>query len=180
MSFYLLTAFGQDRPGIVAQVTQLVYASGGNIQDASMTRLGGEFAIMLVVNLPQAKTEARFQKALITLHQKTDLILNAKSLSQKLALGSKPSHATHLISVYGIDHPGIVYKVAQTLANQRINITDLNTKTLHRTGKPLYVMMLEVQIVNAAKAKKLKTMLERLGRTLHLEIVLHDIEPIAL
>jgi hypothetical protein len=47
-----VTAVGADRPGIIARVTRVLYEHGGNLEDSSMTILGGHFAIMLLVDAP--------------------------------------------------------------------------------------------------------------------------------
>ncbi|NNK96454.1 MAG: amino acid-binding protein, partial [Desulfobacterales bacterium] len=44
---FLLTAFSKDRPGIVADLSQVIYENGYNLEDSSMTNLAGEFAILL-------------------------------------------------------------------------------------------------------------------------------------
>jgi len=179
-SFYLLTAFGKDRPGIVAAVTGAVFHLGGNIEDASMTRLGGEFAMMLVVGLPRTAAGPRLVKSLVGLQQSLQLTMSAKPVAQALAHSRRQAGATHLISVYGTDRPGIVFRVARALAERRVNITDLNTKILERSGKPLYVMLLEVQIPSRAKARTLESALRRLGRALRLDVTLQDIDPVSL
>ena len=46
----MLTLVGRDRPGIVSQVTLALYKGGGNLGEASMVRLGGNFSIMLMVH----------------------------------------------------------------------------------------------------------------------------------
>jgi glycine cleavage system transcriptional repressor len=169
-SFYLLTAFGKDRPGMVAQVTRLVFQLKGSIEDASMTRLGGEFTMMLVISLP---------KRLSTLPRISGLTLSVKPIAAGLGR-QKQTQATHMISVYGTDRPGIVYKTTDVLARQRVNITDLNTRVLKRGGKMLYVMLVEVQIGSPAKARTLQKTLQRLGRSLRLDVTLHEIGSIAL
>src|SRR2546425_10744363 len=50
--YVMLTAFGQDRPGIVAALAEGLYHLGCNIEDTCMTRLREEFAMMLLVRLP--------------------------------------------------------------------------------------------------------------------------------
>ncbi|HZC68761.1 MAG TPA: ACT domain-containing protein, partial [Nitrospirales bacterium] len=50
--YAMLTAFGQDRPGIVASLAEGLYHLGCNIEDTCMTRLRDEFAMMLLVRLP--------------------------------------------------------------------------------------------------------------------------------
>ena len=47
---YVLTAFGKDRPGIVADVSALIYESGCNLEDSTMTRLMDQFAIILLLS----------------------------------------------------------------------------------------------------------------------------------
>lgn len=51
--FAIVTAFGQDRPGIVALMADSLYRLGCNIEDTCMTRLRGEFTMMLMVRLPE-------------------------------------------------------------------------------------------------------------------------------
>ncbi|MFN2375941.1 MAG: glycine cleavage system protein R, partial [Candidatus Binatia bacterium] len=45
-----MAAIGRDRPGIVADLSECVYSCGGNLEDASMTMLGSEFATLMLVS----------------------------------------------------------------------------------------------------------------------------------
>src|SRR5688500_5224227 len=45
----ILTAVGADRPGLVEEVSQFIFARGGNIADSRMVNLRGQFAMMLLV-----------------------------------------------------------------------------------------------------------------------------------
>src|SRR5687767_187666 len=45
----ILTAIGADRPGLVEEVSQFIFARGGNIADSRMVNLRGQFAMMLLV-----------------------------------------------------------------------------------------------------------------------------------
>ena len=49
----VLTAVGQDRPGIVANVSKILYETDCNIEDSSMTILKGDFAMILIISLPK-------------------------------------------------------------------------------------------------------------------------------
>jgi glycine cleavage system transcriptional repressor len=178
--FYLLTAFGKDRPGIVADVTRSVFQGGGNVEDASMTRLGGEFVMMLVVGLPHLKAADRLERSLQSLQKKLQLTLTARMIPAKVAKVRHELQATHLISMYGADRPGIVYRAAQTLSARGLNITDLHTKTLQSARKPLYVMLLEARIPTKAKAAAIGRTLQRLGKSLKLSVTLQDIEAVSL
>jgi glycine cleavage system transcriptional repressor len=50
----VISAVGKDRPGIVAGVSKVLFEAGCNLEDSSMTILEGEFAMILVVSLPEA------------------------------------------------------------------------------------------------------------------------------
>lgn len=49
MNHFIIVAIGEDKPGIVAKVTEILFKNGFNIEDSSMTRLNNEFTIMLIV-----------------------------------------------------------------------------------------------------------------------------------
>ncbi len=178
-NFFLLTAFGKDRPGIVAGVSRILFDIGANIEDASMTRLGGEFTIMLVTSLPGNISSAKAEKALAGLEKKLGIQTSVKTLPAAAASRSQGEPAKYMISVYGTDHPGIVYRVTEALAKRKISITDLQTKV---TGdaKPVYVMLLEVQVPSAADIDDLRSELDQLRQDLKVEISLQDIEAVAL
>ena len=55
-NWLMLTFVGKDRPGIVAKVSQVLFDMQGNLGEASMTRLGGNFTIMLMACIPESKT----------------------------------------------------------------------------------------------------------------------------
>ena len=47
-----VTVLGDDRPGIVADVTAAVAGLGGNLEDSTMTLLRGHFAMVVLVRTP--------------------------------------------------------------------------------------------------------------------------------
>ena len=47
--WFMLTVVGKDQPGIVAKITRALFNAGCNFGEASMSRLGGNFTIMLMV-----------------------------------------------------------------------------------------------------------------------------------
>lgn len=140
-----VTAIGADRPGIIARVTGALRDAGGNLEDASMTILGGQFAIMLLVasDTDPADIEARLTEATADL----GLVVTVRPVGP----GSDSRPATHVLSVYGSDRPGIVAEVAAVLAERGINVTDLTTRVLEGE-QPVYAMMLEIALADAAEA----------------------------
>ena len=53
---FVLTVTGPDRIGIVERVTGLLFEHGGNVETSRMARLGGEFAILMLVSMPEERS----------------------------------------------------------------------------------------------------------------------------
>src|SRR5512144_2241422 len=45
---FAISAIGRDRPGIVADLAELIYECDCNLEDSRMTVLGSEFAVLLL------------------------------------------------------------------------------------------------------------------------------------
>ncbi|WP_345319305.1 ACT domain-containing protein [Candidatus Villigracilis proximus] len=48
----VLTLTGRDKIGIVDSVTSVIVKRNGNVNASRMTRLGGEFAMLMLIALP--------------------------------------------------------------------------------------------------------------------------------
>ena len=84
-----------------------------------------------------------------------------------------------MISVYGADQPGIVYRVTRELAACNVNITDLNTKLIGTSEEPVYVMMLEVALPEGQSAEGVEQLLADLKNELKVEIGVRVVTPVA-
>jgi glycine cleavage system transcriptional repressor len=178
--YYLLTAFGKDRPGIVAGVTGVLFEHGANLEDASMTRIGGEFSMMLVLALPTGVSAPRLEKSFRGLERKMGVQVSVKPIPSAVARRSKGIPAQYLITVYGADRPGIVYGVTRALAERKVSVTDLQTKVIGSAKKPVYMMLLEVQVPASLDMDDLRSALDQLRQDLQVEISLQDIEAVSL
>jgi len=49
-SYYILSAIGKDRPGIVASVSQVLYRNRYNIEALSQNAIMGQFAMILIAS----------------------------------------------------------------------------------------------------------------------------------
>lgn len=139
MAELAVTAVGADRPGIIARVTEVLYEHGGNLEDSSMTILAGHFAIMLLV-----ETDADPAALEHDLSERTadlGLVVSVRPAGP----GAESSPATHVVSVYGSDRPGIVHEVADAMFARQVNVTDLTTRVIGEHGD-VYAMMMEVSL----------------------------------
>ena len=175
--FVIITAAGPDRPGIVAGITQVLYQTGCNIEDTSMTLLRGEFAMMLIVRLPQKSGLAKIKHQLEKAQTALGLSLLLKPLSSREAhRNQQPVRRNFILSVYGADKPGIVYRVTKLIASYGINITDMNTRVIGPRKAPIYVMVMEMEIPLRVKIKTLTAKLQKLKKAVSVDITLHPVE----
>ena len=177
MAHFAVSAVGRDRPGIVAAITEGLLDLEGNVEDSRMTILRGQFAVMLVVSLPDAEGRAELERRLAPV--RADLGLDALTVSPVGESASAQVAPDHVITVYGADHPGIVHSVSAALAEQAVNITDLQTKLAGSGANPLYVMMLEVELGDTDPAS-LERALAVVGERADVEIAIRELDSEAL
>ncbi|MBX3123480.1 MAG: ACT domain-containing protein [Nitrospira sp.] len=177
--FAIVTAFGQDRPGIVALMADSLYQLGCNIEDSCMTRLRGEFTMMLMVRLPQGIDAEGLGSRLTVSTRPLDLAVLCRALPDLAALRQPmPEVPTFMLSVYGADHPGIVAQVARTVADQGGNITDMNTRVIGSGEVPVYVMVLEIQLPQDRRSDQLKQALEALKPLLGVDLTFRPLDSV--
>ncbi|WP_419628873.1 glycine cleavage system protein R, partial [Thiolapillus sp.] len=76
----VLSALGKDRPGIVDELSKAVFLLDCNISDSRMTVLGGEFAILLLVEGPWNQL-ARLESQIPELEKNLGLTIIARQTS---------------------------------------------------------------------------------------------------
>ncbi len=135
----VITAVGQDGPGIVAALAKVVYDLGGNLDDATMTRLHGAFAAMVAARLPAGKSADDVRAALAALAAARELTVTVQAVSDT----PPETPPDTLLTVSGADKPGIVYRVTSALAARGVNLTDMDTRLAGTPDAPIYIMLLE-------------------------------------
>jgi glycine cleavage system transcriptional repressor len=180
VSLFAVSAVGRDRPGIVARVSEILLELGGNIEDSKMSILRGHFAVMLIVAGPEELDRDQLEARLAPLKQELDLDAITISDAAEVGGGELDARPTHVVSVYGADHPGIVHAISRKLAEEGSSITDLETKLVGDAGSPIYVMLMEIRLPGDADVAELGSELDRIGRDARLEVSLSALETDAL
>ncbi|MFI7603655.1 glycine cleavage system protein R [Micromonospora sp. NPDC049366] len=167
MNELAITVIGRDRPGIVADVAEVLARLGANLTDSTMTRLRGHFAMTLVCVGPAA---ADVEAALAPLAADGQLLATVRAVTPdgEAAPGGEP----YVMAVHGADRMGIVAAMTRVLAEGGGNVTDLSTRL---TGS-LYVVVAEVDLppgVADALAARLASTAAELG----VEVSLRPADP---
>ena len=137
MKWSVLTLVAADEQGIVAAVSQKLYENNCQLAEASMMRLGANFAIMLRVSHPD---DCDLKGVLAPLTEKMNLHIH---IDNDVAEKSSAPEPDVNITVYGADRAGIVAKTTGALAEAGLNIIDLETAVAGNDAEPIYIMSLE-------------------------------------
>lgn len=141
--YMVITAIGQDRPGIVQDVTRVILDNNGNITNSRMAVLGGEFALLILVN----GAEDAIEKIEIAL-KSTQSDLGLDILFKK----TKPTHTmqlvSHQVNVESMDHPGIVHRMADYFTSRTINIEEMVTGShaAAHTGTQMFSLEMHISL----------------------------------
>jgi glycine cleavage system transcriptional repressor len=178
MPEFAVAAIGRDRPGIVAAVSRVLLEHGANVEDSQMTILRGHFTMTLIVSLPDPSDReslGNLRRALDRVRER--LGLEALSIGEVEHLDAAAPEPSHIVSVYGIDHPGILHAVAETLAERQVNITDMTTRVFAgEDDMPVYAMMIEVAIPRGLDPKDLERQLRAIAAEQNVELSLRQLE----
>ncbi|MEV4755723.1 ACT domain-containing protein [Micromonospora sp. NPDC049559] len=166
MNELAITVIGPDRPGIVADVAEVLARVGANLTDSTMTRLRGHFAMTLVCTGPSA---AEAEAVLEPLTADGQLLATVRRIDGEAE--SAPAGEPYLLAVHGADRLGIVAAVTRVVAEAGGNVTDLTTRL---TG-PLYVVVAEVDLPPGA-ADALAGRLAEVAAGLDVEVTLRPAE----
>jgi glycine cleavage system transcriptional repressor len=165
----VLTLSGPDRIGIVEKVTGMLVVHGGNVETSRMARLGGEFAILMMVSLP-SKQLSPLEKEISALTAEGYRVTVTRT--GRLQPESADGFRFFRIEVIGADHEGIIHQVARYLSKRGINIESMDTETTRApvSGSPLFTMTALVAAPPGLTGRDWEAALESEGRLLNVDI----------
>jgi glycine cleavage system transcriptional repressor len=165
----VFTLTGPDRVGIVEEVTEVLLKFDGNVETSRMVRLGGEFAMLMLVSMP-ADQIANLEKGIESLSAE----------GYKITLGpteeaeAEPQRAwlVYHIELQGADHEGILHEVARYLAQRGINIEEMETALVAApmSGVPLFTMTAQVAVPPELVEQDWVAELEGVGHHLNVDL----------
>jgi glycine cleavage system transcriptional repressor len=145
----VFTLTGTDRIGLVDDITELLLQLGGNVETSRMVRLGGEFAVLMLVSLP-AEHLSRLDQAVagLTAEGYKITVTQTEPALAATAPPSPPTWRPYRIEVEGADHEGIIHEIAHHLSQRGINIESMDTGTRPApvSGTPLFTMTARVAV----------------------------------
>ena len=174
-TYFILSAIGKDRPGIVADVSEVIYECGGNIEDSSMSLLRNNFALLLLFSTEREEVSQKLSAGLKRLEweKKLTVFFSPIPLEEAHPQAKEPTDRFE-ITTSGIDHAGIVYKVCRLLTDRGVNIVDMETHRVAsaESGTPLFEMDIRIDVPRSMSEQGLREDLHHLADELVIDLVL--------
>lgn len=168
MDHLVLTVIAQDQPGLVERIAQCISEHGGNWLESRMSRMAGQFAGILRVDVPLDA-----HSGLVTALE----ALQTQGIRVQIAAGgTEPVTAWQAIrlELVGNDRPGIVRDITRLLSSQGVNLESLNTEVVPApmSGELLFQAQAVLGVPQSLPLEQLQALLESLADDLMVELKL--------
>jgi glycine cleavage system transcriptional repressor len=140
----VLTALGPDRPGIVTALSALLSEAGANIEDTRMAKLGGEFAVLILLTGSE-----RILSEVAGLEARISAELGVTCTLKRTQKPPPSGDGLHYhLEVSGFDRPGIVQSITSVLSKQDINVASLTSRVVHAplSGTPMFMLDADLEV----------------------------------
>ena len=168
----VMTVIGADRPGLVDSVAGIVADQGGNWLESRMSRLGGQFAGILRVQISSEK-EAALVRSLKQLETEGLTVVVHSDRPRP----EESERALTYLQIVGQDRPGIVHQISHALAAHGVNVEELCTEcsSAAMSGEMLFKAEAKLKIPSSCKLGELKRELERIAEDLIVDLTLKEL-----
>jgi glycine cleavage system regulatory protein len=167
----VVTVMGPDRPGIVARLADVAHRHGANWAASRLSRLAGEFAGTVHLEVPPDRAEA-LATALRELQTAGLQIAIAQSAAGTPAAGWRNVS----LELVGADRAGIVSQLTGRLAERGVSIEHLHTEKLGAAdgGSARFKVNAHLLVPQAVSNETVRAELEGLASEMMLDIALGD------
>jgi len=165
----VLTILGQDRPGLVDSLAQVVAEHGGNWVESRMAHLAGQFAGILRVEVDPQQAEPL-----------TAALKNLAGAGLEAVV--RPDRAPPIdvkqplvqLSLVGQDRPGIIREISHVLAAHGVNVEELSTECTNAptTGQSLFRATAKLRLPPHVTAVTLRDALEKVAADMMVDVTL--------
>ncbi len=166
----VMTFIGRDRPGLVKAIANRVAAGGGAWMESRLARLAGEFGGIVRGEAPQDRIAA-LTAALGALETE-----GLRVTIQSSAAAPEDRRALVTLELIGLDRPGIVREVTETISSLGVNIEEFESDLIAAafTGHPMFRARARLRTPESLAHDELRRRLEKLAGEMMADISLTD------
>jgi glycine cleavage system transcriptional repressor len=170
----VISAVGTDRTGVVQDITKVILACGGNIEESRMTTLGSEFAMLMLVS-GNWHTLSRLEDQLTKLSENDNLTVAIRKTSAK---ATKEDRMPYAVDVVSLDQQGIVYSLANFFASHDIEIADGATRhyAAAHTGAPMFEVQMAINIPASIHVAQFRDIFHEFCDQMNMDAILEPVK----
>lgn len=142
----VITVLGQDRPGIIARVTGVLFEQDCNVENVSQTILQSEFSGIFIVSMPERLTIDGLRGILMDRSQDLGLHVYVKALQSAARPAPDAAGDPFVITTQGPDRKGLVAAITAIIAGYGVNVTNLQAVFKGGDDPARNIMIYEVSI----------------------------------
>jgi len=163
----VMTIIGKDHTGLVESVAHLVAEHGGNWLESRMCRLGGEFAGILRIHVPQDKESDLIQSFQGLYEQGLTVVVHPDKAS-----GAEQQRELASLELVCHDRIGIVLEISGVLSRHDINVEELETEctSAPMSGEMLFKAVAKLSLPDSCNLNKLRQELEGVAGNMMIDL----------
>jgi len=154
----ILNSHGEDKPGLVGNISGIIYSLNGNILESKMVRLENIFSIIMAIEIPK-KNKSKLDSKINSI---IDLNSTIKTLNEFTV--NKKS-IKYIFTLECIDSEGIISHFTNYFNEKKINIEEMNTTISYAptTGSLLFNLDSIIIVPTRLDLKRLQSKLNLLS-----------------
>lgn len=168
---YIVTFIGDDKPGLVEQLSRVIESNRGNWHESRLSQLGGKFTGLILVSLPE-DSGAQLEAELEALSSSGLSVRVTPAGSDKAA----PDCRAITLTVVGPDRLGIIREISRALAERQVNVVELDSHVVSApmSAEMMFNARIDAHIPASIDLDDLEDALEEIANLMTLDI---DLEP---
>lgn len=120
---YVVSVIGEDRVGIVSEVTQFLFRRGFNIVDIEQSVIHSQFTMVLLIESLRSRVHLnQLKDGLNRLAKRLEMKITLTPLHQFRGLRFAETKRPYVLTILGTDRPGVVARFSSVLARHHSNI----------------------------------------------------------
>ena len=122
-NLYVISVIGEDRVGIVSEVTQFLFRGGFNIVDVEQSVIHSQFTMVLLIQpLRPRFLLNQLRTVLNTLSRKLEMKITVTPLHEFKGMRLAETKKPYVLTILGTDRPGVVASLSSMFARHHCNI----------------------------------------------------------
>ncbi|MBS25412.1 MAG: glycine cleavage system protein R [Gammaproteobacteria bacterium] len=168
-TYLVLTAIGEDKPGLVESLAEVIADNSGNWLESSMSQLAGKFAGILRVSVNDSEAD-QLISALDGISDQLTLVIERANSDVEIE-----SPQTVELNLIGNDRPGIIREFSHALASLSVNVEQLSTECISApmSSDMLFKAKANLKVPVGLELELLQREIERLADDLIVEVHLN-------